>query len=77
LYDHNPMTTAAHEQMEQLSREELLALVIRQQEIITLLQAEVAALKAELEKFQGENIFDALVKLMGKPIDRYLQPSSP
>jgi transposase len=46
------MTTAAHEQMEQLSREELLALVIRQQEIIMLLQAEVAALKAELEKFR-------------------------
>lgn len=46
------MTTAANEQIEQLSREELLALVIRQQEIIALLQAGVAALKAELEKFR-------------------------
>jgi transposase len=46
------MTTAANQQLEQLSREELLALVIRQQEIISLLQAEVAALKAELEKFR-------------------------
>jgi hypothetical protein len=27
--------------------------------------------------FKGENIFDVLVKLMGKPIDRYLQPLSP
>ncbi|HEX8999920.1 MAG TPA: transposase [Blastocatellia bacterium] len=27
-------------------------------------------------QLKGENIFDALVKLMGKPIDRYLQPSS-
>jgi len=26
---------------------------------------------------KGENIFDALVKLMGKPIDRYLQPTNP
>ena len=46
------MTTAATEQLEQLSREDLLALVIQQQEIIALLQAEVAALKAELEKFR-------------------------
>jgi hypothetical protein len=28
-------------------------------------------------RLKGENIFDTLVKLMGKPIDRYLQPSSP
>jgi transposase len=27
-------------------------------------------------RLKGENIFDVLVKLMGKPIDRYLQPSS-
>lgn len=46
------MTTAAHQQLEQLSREELLALVIRQQEIIALLQAEVTALEVELEKFR-------------------------
>ena len=46
------MTNAANEQVEQLSREELLALVIRQQEIIARLEAEVAALKAELEKFR-------------------------
>lgn len=46
------MTTAANEQIEQLSREDLLDLVIRQQEIIALLQAEVAALKAELDKFR-------------------------
>jgi transposase len=46
------MTTAANEQVEQLSREELLALVIRQQEVITRLEAEVASLKAELEKFR-------------------------
>jgi transposase len=46
------MMTAANEQGEQLSREELLALVIRQQEIIARLETEVAALKAELEKFR-------------------------
>lgn len=46
------MTIAANEQIEQLSREDLLALVIRQQEIIALLQTEVAALKAELDKFR-------------------------
>lgn len=46
------MTTAANQQLEQLSREELLALVIRQQEIIARLEVEVAALKAELEKFR-------------------------
>ncbi len=28
-------------------------------------------------RLKGENIFDALVKLMGKPIEQYLQPSSP
>jgi transposase len=28
-------------------------------------------------RLKGENIFDALVKLMGKPIDRYLQLTSP
>jgi transposase len=28
-------------------------------------------------RLKGENVFDALVKLMGKPIERYLQPSSP
>jgi transposase len=28
-------------------------------------------------RLKGEKIFDALVKLMGKPIDQYLQPSSP
>lgn len=28
-------------------------------------------------RLRGENIFDVLVKLMGKSIDRYLQPSSP
>jgi len=26
---------------------------------------------------RGENIFDALVKLMGKPIDRHPQPTKP
>lgn len=46
------MTTAANQQLEQLSREDLIALVIQQQEIIALLRAEVAALKAELEKFR-------------------------
>jgi hypothetical protein len=52
LYDHNAMTTAASEQIEQLSREELLALVIRRHEITALLQAEAVALKAELKKFR-------------------------
>jgi transposase len=28
-------------------------------------------------RLKGENIFDALVKLMGKPVDRYLQPANP
>ena len=28
-------------------------------------------------RFKGDDIFDALVKLIGKPIDQYLQPSSP
>jgi transposase len=28
-------------------------------------------------RLRGENIFDALVKLMGKPIDRYIQPTNP
>lgn len=28
-------------------------------------------------RLKGENIFDALVKLMGRPIDRYLQSSIP
>jgi len=46
------MMTVANEQCEQLSREGLLALLIRQQEIIARLEAEVAALKAELEKFR-------------------------
>jgi hypothetical protein len=46
------MATAANQQLEQLSREDLIALAIRRQEIIALLQAEVAALKAELEKFR-------------------------
>lgn len=46
------MRAAVNQQIEQLSREELLALLIRQQEIIALLPAEVAALKAELEKFR-------------------------
>jgi len=44
--------TLTTEQLDKLTREDLLALVIRQQEIIALLQAEVAALKAELEKFR-------------------------
>jgi hypothetical protein len=43
LYDHNPMTTAANQQLEQLSREELLALVIQQQEIIALLREKAPA----------------------------------
>lgn len=43
---------AVNEQREHLSREELLALVSRQQEIIARLEAEVAALKAELGKFR-------------------------
>jgi hypothetical protein len=46
------MMTLTTEQLDKLTREDLLALVIRQQEIIALLQAEVAALKAELEKFR-------------------------
>jgi hypothetical protein len=44
--------TLTTEQLDKLTREDMLALVIRQQEIIALLQAEVAALKAELEKFR-------------------------
>jgi transposase len=28
-------------------------------------------------RLKGKNIFDALVKLMGRPIDRYLQSSIP
>ncbi|HZF40600.1 MAG TPA: IS66 family transposase [Blastocatellia bacterium] len=44
--------TLTTEQLDKFTREELLELVIRQQEIIALLQAEVAALKAELEKFR-------------------------
>lgn len=46
------MTIAMNKQREHLSREELLALLIRQQEIIARLEAEVAALKAELEKLR-------------------------
>jgi uncharacterized small protein (DUF1192 family) len=38
--------TLTTEQLDKLTREDLLALVIQQQEIIALLQAEVAALKA-------------------------------
>lgn len=44
--------TLKTEQLDKLTREDLLALVIQQQEIIALLQAEVAALKVELEKFR-------------------------
>ncbi|MGH9855566.1 MAG: IS66 family transposase, partial [Blastocatellia bacterium] len=44
--------TLTTKQLDKLTREDLLALVIQQQEIIALLQAEVAALKAELEKFR-------------------------
>jgi len=43
---------AVNEQRKYPSREEFLAPVIRQQEIITHLEAEVAALKTELEKFR-------------------------
>jgi hypothetical protein len=46
------MTAAASEQVEQPSREKLLAMVIRQREIIARLEAEVVTLKAEMEKFR-------------------------
>src|SRR5262249_29450308 len=44
--------TLTTEQLDKLTREDLLVLVIQQQEMIALLQAEVDALKAELEKFR-------------------------
>jgi transposase len=41
-----------NQQWEQLSREDLIGIILRQQEIIARLEAEVAALKAELDKFR-------------------------
>ena len=87
------MTLPPGPALQELSREELIAIIMRLADDVRRLEAEVERLKKPLPlgvgprayaalatvlntaKRKGENVFQKLVSLMGKPILHYLNPS--